>query len=96
MSNNNDTDNTLRYVDGKSKSGKKIINDVYSFTVTPEGVCTFIDDDNTLFYSVNGGDKKKAGLEDIKGAIERQYSQYYVYSDGDLYISTDGKKFAKP
>lgn len=92
----NDTDNTLRYVDGKSKSGKKIINDVYSFTVTPDGVCTFIDDDKTLFYSVRGGDKKNAGLEDIKGAIERQYSQYYVYSDGDLYISTDGKKFAKP
>lgn len=92
----NDTDNTLRYVDGKSKSGKKIIDDVYSFTVTPEGVCTFIDDDATLFYSVKGGDKKKAGLEDIKGGIERQYSQYYVYSDGDLYVSTDGKNFAKP
>ncbi len=89
-------DNTLRYADGKSKNGKKIIDDVGDFNVAPNGVCIFTDDDDTLYYSANGSDKKKAGLEDVTGYVERTYNTIYVESDGDLYVSTDGKNFSKP
>lgn len=89
-------DNVLRYADGKSKNGKKIIDDVGDFVVNPDGVCVFTDDDDTLYYSAGGSDKKKAGLEDVKGYVEITHNMVYVESDGDLYISTDGKKFTKP
>lgn len=88
-------DNALRYADGKSKNGKKIIDDVGDFVVNPNGVCVFTDDDDTLYYSAGGGDKKKAGLDDVTGYVEISHNMVYVESDGDLYISTDGKKFAK-
>lgn len=89
-------DNVLRYADGKSKNGKKIIDDVGDFAVNPDGVCVFTDDEDTLYYSASGGDKKKAGLDDVKGYVEITHNMIYVESDGDLYISTDGKKFTKP
>ncbi len=89
-------DNVLRYADGKSKNGKKIIDDVGDFVVNPDGVCVFTDDEDTLYYSAGGGDKKKAGLDDINGFVEITHNMVYVESDGDFYISTDGKKFAKP
>lgn len=89
-------DNVLRCADGKSKNGKKIINDVGDFVVNHDGVCVFTDDEDTLYYSASGGDKKKAGLDDVKGYVEITHNMIYVESDGDLYISTDGKKFTKP
>ncbi|MCM1164914.1 MAG: zinc ribbon domain-containing protein [Lachnospiraceae bacterium] len=88
------SDGALRYADGKSKNGKKIMDDVGDFVVNLDGVCVFTDDDDTLYYSAGGGDRKKAGLEDVE-YIETAYNAVFVRSDGDLYVSTDGKKFTK-
>lgn len=87
-------DDALRYADGKSKSGKKIMDDVSRYIVTPDGVCVFVNEDDELQYSAKGGDKQKAGLEDVEGIYEVN-GVVYVNSDGDLHISTDGKKFNK-
>lgn len=85
-----DDDDNLRYA---GKDGK-ITSDVSRYDVTDEGVCVFSDKDGDLYYSSKGGEKQKAGLDDItsiycyKGAV-------YVVSDGELYISKNGKSFEK-
>ena len=66
------------------------------FVFIPDGVCVFTDDEDTIYYSAGGGDNKKAGIDDINGFVEITHNMVYVESDGDFYISTDGKKFAKP
>ncbi len=85
-----DDDRTLRYA---GKDGK-IASDVRKYIVTDGGVCVFYDDDKELYYSVKGGEKKKADLEDIESLTYRNGTVFAV-SDGELYLSTNGKSFKK-
>ncbi len=85
-----DDDSNLRYA---GKDGK-IASDVNSYLVTDGGVCVFSDADDELYYSVKGGAKKKAGLEDIE-SLRISNGVVYVVSDGELYTSTNGKSFKK-
>lgn len=85
-----DEDMTLRY----AVKGKKIASDVKRYVVTNSGVCVFSDIDGDLFYSSKGGEKKKAGLDEIS-SLEIRNNVLYVVSDGELYTSTNGKSFKK-
>jgi len=85
-----DDDYNLRYA---GKDGK-IASDVGKYLVTDGGVCVFSDTDDELYYSVKGGAKKKAGLDDIESLGIRN-DVVYVVSDGELYTSTNGKSFKK-
>ncbi len=85
-----DDDHNIRYA---GKDGK-IASDVDDFVVTNSGVCVFYDDDNELYYSVKGGNKKKVNLDNIE-SLEIENDVIYVTSDGELYVSTNGKKFKK-
>ncbi len=85
-----DDDSNLRYA---GKDGK-IASDVTKYIVTDGGVCVFSDEDGDLYYSVKGGEKKKAGLDDIESVVIRN-GVVYVVSDGELYTSTNGKSFKK-
>ncbi len=83
-----DDDYDLRYA---GKDGK-IASDVDIYLVTDGGVCVFSDDDGELWYSVKGGSKKKAGLDEIEALVIRD-DVIYAVSDGELYTSTNGKSF---
>lgn len=85
-----DDDKTLRYA---GKDGK-IASDVKRYVVTDGGVCVFSDLDGDLYYSVKGGEKKKASLDEISSLVIRN-DVIYVVSDGELYTSTNGKSFKK-
>ncbi len=85
-----DDDDNLRYA---GKDGK-IDSDVERYLVTDGGVCVFSNDDGDLCYSVKGGAKKKAGLDDIESLGIRN-GVVYVVSDGELYTSSNGKSFKK-
>lgn len=85
-----DEDSNLRYV---GKDGK-IASDIRRYYVTDSGVCVFYDTDGDLYYSVKGGEKKKAGLDEISSLVISN-DIVYVVSDDELYISTNGKTFNK-
>ena len=85
-----DDDRTLRYA---GKDGK-IASDVNKYVVMNNGVCVFSDYDGELYYSVKGGEKKKVGLDEISGLSVRG-DILFVVSDDMLYISKNGKSFAK-
>lgn len=83
-----DDDRNLRYVGKDDKIG----SDVERYVVTDGGVCVFNDEDDDLYYSVKGGEKKDAGLSDVT-AIRISNNVVYVIADSELYISTNGKSF---
>lgn len=85
-----DDDRTLRYA---GKDGK-IASDVNKYVVMDNGVCVFSDYDGELYYSVKGGEKKKTGLDEISGLSVRG-DILFVVSDDMLYMSKNGKTFAK-
>ena len=90
-------DEDVRYYDGKSKNGKKIFSEESTAVgggITPNGVLVFADEDGDLYYSDRGGDKKKAGIDDVTYIFDTR-GAVYVDADGDKYVSMDGKKFTK-
>ena len=87
-----DDDGELRYA---AKKSKKIGSDVTSFVVNDKGLCVYLTDDETLFYSSRGGNKVKiTGVSDVisLGMLD---NIFYVLTDDALYVSTDGKSFKK-
>lgn len=95
----NSTLTSVYYVDDDYKlyylgKDEKICSDVSKYVVTESGVCVFVDDDGDLYYSVKGGEKKKVGIDEVT-SLRAQENFVYVVSDDTLYISSNGKSFAK-
>lgn len=89
------SDNELLYTTGKEDSAEKIYDDVNGSIVSPNGVCVFTDEDEELYYSNKGKEKKKVeGIDEVDDGDESG-NIIFIISDDEVYISSDGCKFEK-
>ena len=85
----------LVFSNGKSEKTTKITDDVEAIYVNREGVCCYTKDD--VLYTTSGASKgaKVDKLSDVDSASIVVGKAIYVFNDGTLYISTNGKSFTK-
>lgn len=89
------SDNELWYTNGREDGAVKICSDINGGIVTPDGVCIFSDEDDELYYSDKGSEKKKAeGVDEVEDGTESG-NLIFIFSDDELYISSDGRKYEK-
>ena len=88
-------DGELVFSNGSSEKTTKITDDVEQFAVSLDGVCCYEKDD--ALYSTSGGSKgaKVDKMSDVSSVYVKNASIFYVYNDGTLYVSTNGKNFTK-
>ncbi|MCH5208248.1 MAG: zinc-ribbon domain-containing protein [Oscillospiraceae bacterium] len=88
-------DRELVFSNGKSEKTTKITDDVETFSVSLDGVCCYIIDE--VLYSTSGAAKgtKVDKMSDVTGLTISGGSVFYVYNDGTLYLSTNGRSFEK-
>ena len=91
-------DDELVYIKGKGKT-EKVESDIPdSFTVLENGTCLYTMDDEYR-YSTGGKGKRCDGIGEADYYSNGQYhankNTVYAYSDGYIYVSTDGRKFTK-
>ena len=82
------------YTVKKSGDPKKITSDVEDLVITHDDYALFITDDDTLFYSRNGGKSKKVA-DDIDYIYANSISTYYGVEDNGEYSIFGTKKKTK-